>query len=120
MKEYNIKYETNATLVLTMPELISILKNVLVDRINIDLDKLEVNVLAKYTNNRLHMTLDAELIRRKDILAYMQFIDDVKKVFGPYIFTVNTAIETNILINKLFAGFDYYVIKEDMTIELYY
>jgi hypothetical protein len=120
MKEYNIKYETNATLVLTMPELISILKSVLIDSLNIDLDKLGVNVLVKYSNNRIHMTLDAELIRHNSVSKYIQFINDVKRVLGPYIFTVSTAIDFNVLINSLFSGYDYYTVNKDMIIEIYY
>ena len=38
MRELKIGYESEATLVLTMPELISILKSVLIDTLNIDLD----------------------------------------------------------------------------------
>ena len=105
---------------LTVPELISILKSILMDRLNVDLDELDVNVIYKYINNRLIITLDTELLRNKSISLYLQFIKDVKRVFGPYIFTVNTAIETNILINKLFAGYDHYIIHEDMIIEIYY
>lgn len=118
MREFNMN--TNATIVLTVSELISILKSVLIDRLDIDLDDLNVTVLAKYSNNRLHMTLCADLLRETNMLQYVQLIQDMKKIFGPYIFTVSTAIETNILINKLFAGYDFYRINEDMTIEINY
>ena len=119
MRDININ-NTNATIVITVPELISILKSVLIDRINVDLDELNVIVLAKYSNNRLHITLDADSLRRESMSQYYQLIQNVKRIFSPYIFTVGTAIETNILINKLFAGFDYYKINQDMTIEIYY
>ena len=118
MREFNMN--TNTTIVLTVSELISILKSVLIDRLDIDLDDLNVTVLAKYSNNRLHMTLCADLLRKTNILQYTQLIQDMKKFFGPSIFTVSTAIETNILINKLFAGYDFYRINEDMTIEINY
>ena len=118
MREFNMN--TNTTIVLTVSELISILKSVLIDRLDIDLDDLNVTVLAKYSNNRLHMTLCADLLRKTNILQYVQLIQDMKKFFGPSIFTVSTAIETNILINKLFAGYDFYRINEDMTIEINY
>lgn len=118
MREFNMN--TNTTIVLTISELISILKSVLIDRLDIDLDDLNVTVLAKYSNNRLHMTLCADLLRQTNILQYVQLIQDMKKFFGPSIFTVSTAIETNILINKLFAGYDFYRINEDMTIEINY
>lgn len=116
----NFNTNTNTTIVLTVSELISILKSVLIDRLDIDLDDLNVTVLAKYSNNRLHMTLCADLLRETNILQYVQLIQDMKKFFGPYIFTVSTAIETNILINKLFAGYEFYRINEDMTIEINY
>lgn len=119
MRELNIN-NTEATIVLTVTELISIFKVVLIDRLNIDLDELDVIVLTKYFNNRLYMTLDADLLREKNRFEYFQLIQDIKRAFDPYIFTVNTAIDTNILINKLFSGFDYYRINEDMTIEIYY
>ena len=118
MQELMNRYEP--VIKLTAPELISILKAVLMDRLDIDLDKLDVNVIVKYSNNRLHITLGADLLRRTNILQYVQLVQDMKKFFGPSIFTVSTAIETNILINKLFAGFEYYRINEDMTIEIYY
>ena len=120
MREYIIENNSDATLVLEITDLISILKSVLIDSLNVDLDELEVNVIAKYSNNRLHMTFDTELLKRKSFSEYIQFVDDVKKVFGPFIFTVNTAIETNILINKLFAGYEFYRINEDMSLEIYY
>lgn len=118
MIEYRV--DSNATLVLSISELISILKSVLIDKLNIDLDELDVSVIAKYSNNRLHMAFDADLLRRKALVDYIQFIEDIKKVFSPYIFTINTAIDVNILINKLFSGFDYYKINTDMSIEIYY
>ena len=118
MREFNMN--TNTTIVLTVSELISILKSVLIDRLDIDLDDLNVTVLAKYSNNRLHMTLCTDLLRQANILQYVQLIQNMKKFFGPSIFTVSTAIETNILINKLFAGYDFYRINEDMTIEINY
>lgn len=118
MQEYINKKEL--VVQLTVPELISILKSVLMDRLNIDLDELNVSVIYKYINNRLIMTLDADLLRDKSVSQYLQFVQDVKKVFGSYIFTVNTAIDVNILINKLFAGYEYYRINENMTIEIYY
>ena len=118
MQEYINKKEL--VVQLTVPELISILKSVLMDRLNINLDELNVSVIYKYINNRLIMTLDADLLRDKSVSQYLQFVQDVKKVFGSYIFTVNTAIDVNILINKLFAGYEYYRINENMTIEIYY
>ncbi len=119
MRELNVN-ESNATIVLSASELISILKSVLIDRLNIDLDKLEITVLYKYLNNRLYITLDTELLRNKSMVYYAQFVHDMKKKFDPYIFTVNTAIDINILINKLFAGYSFYKINEDMAIEIYY
>lgn len=119
MRELNIN-NTEATVSLTISELITVFKSVLIDRLDIDLDKLDVTVLAKYSNNRLHMTLDADLLRERNRFQYIQFVQDIKRAFDPYIFTVNTAIDTNILINKLFSGFDYYRINEDMTVEIYY
>lgn len=118
MQEYMNKKEL--VVQLTVPELISILKSVLIDRLNVDLDELDVSVIYKYINNRLIMTLDTELLRNKSVSQYLQFVQDVKRVFGSYIFTVNTAIDVNILINKLFAGYEYYRINENMTIEIYY
>ena len=118
MQEYTNKKEL--VVQLTVPELISILKSVLMDRLNVDLDKLDINVIYKYINNRLMITLDTEVLRNKSASQYLQFIQDMKRVFGPYIFTVNTAIDVNILINKLFAGYEYYRINENMTIEIYY
>ncbi len=120
MRELKIGYESEATLVLTMPELISILKSVLIDTLNIDLDELGVNVLAKYSNNRIHMTLDAELLRHNSVSKYIQFINDIKRALGPYIFTVNTAIDFNILINRLFSGYNCYTVNKDMITEIYY
>lgn len=120
MRELEMNLKSEATLVLTMPELISILKSVLIDSLNIDLDELGVNVLVKYSNNRVHMTLDAELIRHNSISKYVQFINDIKRVLGPYIFTVNTAIDFNVLINSLFSGYDCYTVNKDMIIEIYY
>ena len=120
MREYNIENNSDATLVLEITDLISILKSVLIDNLNLDLDKLEVSVIAKYSNNRLHMALGADLLKRTDILQYVQMIQDMKKFFGPSIFTVSTAIEPNILINKLFAGYEFYRINEDMSLEIYY
>ena len=118
MRELNINNQPVVTL--TVPELISILKAVLMDRLNLDLDDLDVTVIYKYTNNRLHITLDAELLRNKSLGLYVQFTKDIKRAIDPYIFIVNTAIDTNILINKLFSGYSYYRINEDMTIEIYY
>jgi hypothetical protein len=118
MQEYMNKKEL--VVQLTVPELISILKSVLMDRLNVDLDKLDINVIYKYINNRLMITLDTEVLRDKSASQYLQFIQDMKRVFGPYIFTVNTAIDVNILINKLFAGYEYYRINENTTIEIYY
>lgn len=120
MRELMMNYESEATVTLTMPELISILKSVLIDNLNIDLDELGVNVLVKQFNNRIHMTLDAELIRHDSVSKYIQFINDVKRVLGPYIFAVNTAIDFNVLINRLFSGYDYYTVNKDMIIEIYY
>lgn len=105
---------------LTTSELVSIFKSILLDRLDIDLEELDVNVIVKYSNNRLHMTLGTDLLRRTNIVQYVQLIQDMKKFFGPAIFTVSTAIDSNILINKLFAGYDYYRINEDITIEIYY
>ena len=105
---------------LTIPELISILKSVLIDRINVNLDELDINVISKYINNMLYMTFDTEQLREESEYKYIQFVQDVKRVFGPYIFTVNTQMETNILINNLFAGYDHYETYEDMTIKIYY
>lgn len=119
MREFTLN-NSEATVVLSVTDLISILKAILMDHLNIDLDELEVTVLAKYSNNRLHMTLDTESLREKSMYEYIQLVQDIKRIFGPYIFTVNTAIDTNILINKLFAGYDYYRINEDMNIEIYY
>lgn len=118
MRELTIN--NNAVITLTVPELMSILKSVLIDRRNIDLDELGITIIYKYTNNRLHITLDADLLRQKSRYAYLEFIQDVKKAIDPYIFTVNTALDINILINKLFSGFDYYQINEDMIIKIYY
>ena len=118
MQEFIAKNET--VVKLTVSELISILKSVVLDRLNLDLDDLDISVISKFSNNRLHMTLDTELLRDKSISEYLQFVQDIKRIFGPYIFIVNTAIDSNILINKLFAGYDYYRINEDMTIEIYY
>jgi hypothetical protein len=120
MREYNIENNSDATLVLEITDLISILKSVLIDNLNLDLDKLEVNVIAKYSNNRLHMALGADLLRRTDMFQYIQMIQDMKKFFGPSIFTVSTAIDSNILINKLFTGYEFYRINEDMSLEIYY
>lgn len=119
MREFTLN-NSEATVVLSVTDLISILKAILMDHLNIDLDELEVTVLAKYSNNRLHMTLDTESLREKSMYEYIQLVQDIKRIFGSYIFTVNTAIDTNILINKLFAGYDYYRINEDMNIEIYY
>lgn len=119
MREFTFN-NSEATIVLSITELISILKAVLMDHLNIDLDELEVTVLAKYSDNRLYMTLDTELLREKSMYEYIQLVQDIKRIFSPYIFVVNTAIDTNILINKLFAGYDYYRINEDMSIEIYY
>jgi hypothetical protein len=118
MRELNMNNE--AVVSLTVPELISILKSVLIDRRNVDLDELNVTVIYKYSNDRLHITLDADLLRQKSKYAYLEFINDVKKAIDPYIFTVNTAVDVNILINKLFSGFDYYTIDENMIIKIYY
>ena len=118
MRELNVNNEAIVTL--TVPELISILKDVLIDRRNIDLDALNITVIYKYSNNRLHITLDADLLRQRSKFEYIQLVQDIKRVIDPYIFTVNTAIDVNILINKLFSGFDYYQITEDMTIKIFY
>ena len=118
MRELNISNE--AVVTLTVPELISILKSVLIDRRNVDLDELNITVIYKYSNNRLHITLDTDLLRQQSRYAYLEFIQDMKKVIDPYIFTVNTAIDVNILINKLFSGFNYYQIDENMTIKIFY
>ena len=118
MQEFIVKNET--VVKLTVSELISILKSVVLDKLNLDLDDLDISVISKFSNNRLHMTLDTELLRDKSVSEYLQFVQDMKRIFSPYIFTVNTAIDSNILINKLFAGYDYYRINEDMTIEIYY
>lgn len=120
MRELETNFKSDATLVLTMPELISILKSVLIDGLDIDLDKLGVNVLVKYSNNRIHMTLDAESIRDNSVFEYIQFINDVKRVLSPYIFTVYTAIDFNVLINSLFSGYDYYTVNKDMIVKIYY
>lgn len=122
MREYNVglQCEPEATIVLTVSELISVFKNVLIDSIGLDLDELNIIPIVKFSNNRLHLTLDADSLRDISCYKYFSFIENIKRVFGPYIFTVNTAIETNILINSLFSGFDYYRINEDMTIEIYY
>lgn len=120
MRELKIGYEIEPTLVLTMPELISILKSVLIDSLYIDLDELGVNVLVRYSNNRIHMTLDAELLRHESVFKYAQFINDIKRVLGPYIFTVNTAIDFNMLINRLFSGYNCYTVNKDMIVEIYY
>ena len=118
MQEYMNKKEL--VVQLTVPELISILKSVLMDRLKVDLDQIDVSVIYKYINKRLIMTLDTDLLRNKSVSQYLQFVQDVKRVFGSYIFTVNTAIDVNILINKLFAGYEYYRINENMIIEIYY
>lgn len=120
MRNYNVKHDSDATVVLSISELISILKAISKNEYNIDFDELDINVIAKYSNNRLHMTLDTELLRNRSMCDYIQFVKDMKKFFGPYIFTVNTAIDTNILINKLFSGYELYRITEDMMIEIYY
>ena len=78
MRELNINNE--AVVSLTVPELISILKSVLIDRRNIDLDELNVTVIYKYSNNRLHITLDADLLRQKSRSAYLEFVQGIKKV----------------------------------------
>jgi hypothetical protein len=108
------------TLVLTATEIISIFKSVLIECADIDLDKLEVYSIIKYSNNRLHITLDMDLLRENSAYLYYDTIQIIKKMFSPYIFTVNTALDVNILINKLFTGYEYYRINEDMTIEIYY
>jgi hypothetical protein len=110
----------NNLMVLTVPELISILKSVLIDRLDIDLDELDITVIYKYSNNRLHITLDTDILRQKSRYEYIQFVQDVKRAIDPFIFTVNTAIDVNILINKLFSGFEFYQIDEDMNIKIYY
>lgn len=118
MIELNIINEP--TVKLTISEFISVFKSVLIDSLNIDLDILEVTVVAKYSNNRLHMALDTELLRESSTTSYLYLIQDIKRVFGPHIFTLGTSIDTNILINKIFSGYDCYRINEDMTIEIYY
>lgn len=119
MRELSIEI-AEPTLVLTTIEIISIFKSVLIDCANIDLDELEVYPITKYSNNRLHITLDMDLLRENSAYLYYDTIQIIKKIFSPYIFTVNTALDINILINKLFTGYEYYRINEDMTIEIYY
>ena len=120
MKNLIIEQLSEATVSLTALELMSIFKSVLLENLNIDLDKLNVISLIKYSNNRLHITLDTEELRNTNPVLYLDMIHNIKKIFSPYIFTVNTAIDVNILINKLFSGYDYYSINEDMIIEIYY
>lgn len=108
------------TILLTATEIISIFKSVLIDSANIDLDKLGVYTIIKYFNNRLHITLDMDELRNKNSYLYYETVHIIKRLFSPYIFTVNTALDVNILINKLFSGYEYYKINEDATIEIYY
>ncbi len=118
MLELNTNKE--ALKVVTITEFISIFKNVLINQLDMDLDELNVTVIAKYSNNRLHMTLDTDILKRNNFLQYIQFVQLMKKIFDPFIFTVNTALDVNILINKLFLDFEYYRVNSDMSIELYY
>lgn len=118
MKELNIINEP--TVVLSITDLISIFKTVLNDSLGINLDILEVTILAKYSNNRLHMVLDTELLREKSVASYLYLIQDIKRIFGPDIFVLGSSIDTNVLINKIFSGYDYYKINTDMSLELYY
>jgi hypothetical protein len=120
MRESNMKEVSNAIISLTALELISVFKSVLKEETNIDLDTLGVFALVKYSNNRLCITLDTEELRENRPCFYLDMIHNIKKVFSPYIFTVNTAIDINILINKLFSGYEYYTINKDMTIKIYY
>jgi hypothetical protein len=120
MRDINVCKDSNATVVLSASELISVFKSVLISYTGIDLDELGVYTIIKYSNNRLHITLDTELLRETNPYSYIDMIQNIKKVFSPYIFTVNTAIDVNILINELFSGYDLYRINEDMTIEIYY
>ena len=118
MNELNIINEP--TIKLEVTELISIFKSILIDSLKIDLDILEVTVVVKYSNNRLHMVLDTELLREKSMTSYLYLIQDIKRIFGPGIFILGSSIDTNILINKIFSGYDYYRINSDMSLELYY
>lgn len=120
MRDINVCKDSNATVVLSASELISVFKSVLISYTDIDLDELGVYTLIKYSNNRLHITLDTELLRETNPCSYIDMVQNIKKVFSPYIFTVNTAIDVNILINELFSGYELYRINEDMTIEIYY
>jgi hypothetical protein len=120
LRDINVCKDSNATVVLSASELISVFKSVLISYTGIDLDELGVYTIIKYSNNRLHITLDTELLRETNPYSYIDMIQNIKKVFSPYIFTVNTAIDVNILINELFSGYDLYRINEDMTIEIYY
>lgn len=120
MREFNMEGTSNAIISLTALELMSVFKSVLREETNIDLDLLGVFTLIKYSNNRLCITLDTEELRENRPCFYLDMIHNIKKIFSPYIFTVNTAIDINILINKLFSGYEYYTINEDMTIKIYY
>ena len=73
MRELSIEI-VEPTLVLTTIEIISIFKSVLIDCANIDLDELEVYPIIKYSNNRLHITLDMDLLRtrRKSFILSMR------------------------------------------------
>ena len=66
------------------------------------------------------MVLDTELLREKSIASYLYLIQDIKRIFGPDIFILGASIDTNVLINKIFSGYDYYKINTDMSLELYY
>ena len=118
MRELNIINEP--TVKLNVTDLISIFKAILIDSLNVDLDILEVTVVAKYSNNRLHMVLDTELLREKSMTAYLYLIQDIKRIFGPHIFALGTSIDTNVLINKVFSGYEYYKVNTDMSLEIYY
>lgn len=118
MKELNIMNEP--TVILNISDLISIFKSILIDSLNVNLDILEVTVVVKYLNNRLHMVLDTELLREKSMTSYLYLIQDIKRVFGPDIFILGASIDTNVLINKIFSGYNFYRINQDMSLEIYY
>lgn len=120
MRELNIINLDEPTVKLNISDLISIFKTVLIDSLNVDLDILEVTVIAKYSNNRLHMALDTELLREKSMTSYLYLIQDIKRIFGPHIFILGTSIDTNVLINKIFSGYERYKVNTDMSLEIYY
>lgn len=101
IEDFNIEMKIART------EYCILFKRYVEDNLDIDLDELDVLVIA---NSEMELTLDTSILEKNDEEEYYLLIKELKHHFGKSVFTNKYSLSSRIINRRLFFGcIDYYV-----------